>query len=258
MNRRDFLKTAVAFVPGAAIAQTALPPKARIASSVALWTLKGTLEAKLEIAARAGVQSVDLNSERDGWPDTGAERVKKLCRSFDLDIDCISGTFGSGDRVDLLGHLREALATARELEAPRIAFAGKPVTESAKRAADLAAQAGVTVLLKPRNLSEGCRMVREVDNPHFQLAPGIYDAQADDGAWMESFTQAIPYTAVIRIADAPGRIEPGAGKLDFPAIYKAIMKSGFQGCLCMEYFPAGDPVASLIRSFNAFRAATAA
>ncbi|HXM40806.1 MAG TPA: hypothetical protein VN924_06110 [Bryobacteraceae bacterium] len=61
IERRELLKTGAALVAGAALArpQSSAPPKAKIASSVMLWTLKGSFEEKLETAARAGLQSVE-------------------------------------------------------------------------------------------------------------------------------------------------------------------------------------------------------
>lgn len=284
MNRRDFLKTLVTAAPGAAIAQTALPAKAAITSSAMLWTLKGSFEATLEIAARAGVQSVELKSEHIHWSDADITRVKALCRSFDLGIDTIyGGTPEQGKRLftmiepaqreAFLGQVRATIAMARKLEVPQILFlSGKAVAgrtreqqyadllESAKRAADLCAQANLTVMLEPHSglflstCAEGSKLVREVDNPHFRLLPDTCYAQAEGGNWMESLAQAAPYAAVIHIADAD-RKGPGTGTIDFAAVYRTIYKSGFRGYVCAEYYPAGDPVASLIRTFNQFRAA---
>jgi hypothetical protein len=42
------------------MAQVPPPRKAKITSSVMLWTLKGSFEEKVVIAAKAGMQSVEL------------------------------------------------------------------------------------------------------------------------------------------------------------------------------------------------------
>lgn len=284
MNRRDFLKAAVAAAPCAAIAQTALPAKAAITSSAMLWTLKGSFEAALEMAARAGVQSVELKSEHTHWSDADITRVKARCRSFDLGIDTICGgtpeegkrpftMVDAAQREAFLGQVRATITMARKLEVPQILFlSGKAVAartreqqyadllESSKRAAELCAQANLTIMLEPHaglflsTCAEGSKLVREVDNPHFRLLPDTCYAQADGGNWMESLAQAVPYAAVIHIADAD-RKEPGTGTIDFGAVYSAIYKSGFRGYVCAEYYPAGDPAASLVRTFNRFRAA---
>jgi hydroxypyruvate isomerase len=43
--------------------------------------------------------------------------------------------------------------------------------------------------------------------------------------------------------------------MDWPAIYKAIQKTGYKGYVTMEYLPRGEQVTSLIKSVDAFRAA---
>src|SRR5580658_331276 len=82
--RRELLKTGVALAAGAALArpQSSAPPKAKITSSVMLWTLKGSFDEKLETAARAGMQSVELIGEYAQWSDADIARVKKTARSF--------------------------------------------------------------------------------------------------------------------------------------------------------------------------------
>src|ERR1700686_114489 len=94
MERRELLKSGAA-VFGAAFAsgaQQPLPPKAKITSSVMLWTLQGSFEEKLEIAARAGVQSIEMVGEYADWTDTDIARVKKLARSFRLGMDVLIAT----------------------------------------------------------------------------------------------------------------------------------------------------------------------
>src|SRR4051812_17284854 len=89
MLRRDFLQTALM-----AQAPTAPPssPKAKITSSVMLWTLAGSFEQKVEAAARAGLQSVELVAEYAGWTDTDITRVLKHCRSFKMGMDTLIAT----------------------------------------------------------------------------------------------------------------------------------------------------------------------
>src|ERR1700689_3168614 len=94
MNRRELLKSGGALAAGAvgSSAPPPTPPKARITSSVMLWTLKGGFEEKLETAARSGVQSVEMVGEYAGWTDADIARVKKLARSFRLGIDVLIAT----------------------------------------------------------------------------------------------------------------------------------------------------------------------
>src|SRR5688572_11203442 len=86
MKRRDFLMT-----QAAALAQPA-PPKARMTTSVMLWTLKGSFDEKLDIAARTGLQSVELVAEHVNWTDPEVDRMKKRARSYNIGMDTIIAT----------------------------------------------------------------------------------------------------------------------------------------------------------------------
>jgi hypothetical protein len=57
------------------------PKKARITSSVMLWTLKGSFEEKLATAG-AGIQSVELVNEHEDWSDADAAKYKRMVVSY--------------------------------------------------------------------------------------------------------------------------------------------------------------------------------
>jgi len=287
IGRRELLKTGAALVAGAALAkpQSSAPPKAKIASSVMLWTLKGSFEEKLETAARAGLQSVELIGEYAQWSDADIARVKKTAGSFGLGIDTLLGSPDWGKRpvsmVDpahrdaFLADVRNAIVCARKLEIPQIILmSGNAIPsrtheeqyasmlEGAKRAGDLAAEAKLTAIVEPLNslvnhkgfflttCTEGLKLIREVDNPHVRLLFDLYHEQVQQGNVIRTLTE-------FHVADNPGRNNPGTGEMNYPNIYKAIQKTGFGGYLTMEYLPMGDEVASLTKAVDGFRAATA-
>ena len=100
---------------------------------------------------------------------------------------------------------------------------------------------------------EALRAVKEVDNSHFRLLSDIYHEHVQNGDPLAVMNEAEPYTAVYRVADAPGRHDPGTGKMKWNDIYKAIGKSGYSGYLTLEYLSVGDQVASLIKAVTAMR-----
>ncbi len=287
MQRRTFLQTGVAAV---AAAQTA---KAKITSSVMLWTLKGSFEEKLETAARAGLQSVELVAEYTAWSDADLTRIRKLSRSFGLGMDALIATPDWGkrpvsmvnpaERGQFLADLRNAITVARKLETPQIilmsgnAIPGRTheeqyasLLEGSKRAGELAAAAGVTLIVEPLNslvnhkgfflttCVEGLKLIREVDNPHVRLLFDIYHEQVQIGNVIRTITEAAPYVAVFHVADNPGRHDPGTGELNYPNIYKAIQKTGYSGYIAMEYLPLGEQVPSLSQAVNQMRASLSA
>jgi hydroxypyruvate isomerase len=287
LTRRTVLQTAL----GASLAnaQSALPKRAKITSSVMLWTLKGSFEERVEIAAKAGLQSVELVAEHVNWTDAEVPAKKKFVRSFDLGMDTIIATpdwvkrpvsmVDPEQREGFLADVKNAITWAKKLEVPQIilmsgnAIPGRTyeqqyssLVEGAKRAADLAATAGLTLIFEPLNSKvnhkgyflttcvEGLKLVKDVNNPHLRLLFDIYHEQVQIGNVTRTLTEAAPHVAVFHVADNPGRNDPGTGEMNYANIYKAIQKTGYAGYVCMEYLPLADPVESLKKSVDEMRA----
>jgi hydroxypyruvate isomerase len=49
----------------------------------------------------------------------------------------------------------------------------------------------------------------------------------------------LPVVAHVQIADAPGRHEPGTGRMDFNRFFATIDRLGYAGWVGCEYNPAG-------------------
>ena len=294
MDRREMLKSGAVLAAGAIAtrAQQPLPPKAKITSSVMLWTLKGSFEEKLEVAARSGVQSVELVGEYADWTDADIARVKKLTRSFRLGMDVLIATpdwqkrpvsmVDPAQHDNFLADMRRAITVAHQLEITQIllmsgnAIAGRTheeqyasLLEGCKRAGDLVAAANLTAIVEPLNslvnhkgfflttCVEGAKLIRQVDNPHVRLLFDIYHEQVQEGNVIRTLSEAADIVAVFHVADNPGRNDPGTGEMNYQNIYKAIQKTGYSGYVAMEYLPLGDPVESLTKALNEFRTALA-
>jgi hydroxypyruvate isomerase len=290
MERRELFKSGAALLTAAfaSDAQQPPPPKAKITSSVMLWTLKGSFEEKLEAAARAGVQSVEMVGEYADWTDSDIARVKKLARSFRLGMDVLIATpnwlnrpvsmVDPAQRENFLADLRKAITVANQLEVPQILLmSGNTISgrtheeqyasllEGCKRAGDLVAAANLTAIVEPLNslvnhkgfflttCVEGAKLIRQVDNPHVRLLFDVYHEQVQIGNVIRTLTEAADIVAVFHIADNPGRNDPGTGEINYHNVYKAIQKTGYSGYVAMEYLPLGEQVDSLTRALNDFR-----
>lgn len=288
MTRRNLIAAATA----SALQSQPPPPKAAITSSVMLWTLKGSFEEKLEIAAKAGLQSVELVGEHESWTDADIARVKKLTRSMKLGIDTISSTpnwkkksismLDPAQRAGLLDEVRRQLVFAQKLEIPMaLLMSGDTIpgrahaeqwasmVEGAKRCADIAEKAKVTLIVEPLNTKvnhkgyfldncvDGLRLIKEVNHPRLRLLFDIYHEQVQVGDVIRSLQAAAEYVSVFHVADNPGRNDPGTGEMNYANIYRAIRKSGYQGYITMEYLPLGDPVQSLVKAVDGMRTAIA-
>ena len=295
MNRRQFTTAAATAFAAPAFAQTptAAPKKAAVTSSVMLWTLRGTFEEKVETAAKAGLQSVELVGEHSNWTDADIDRIKKFCRSFRIGMDTISSTPSSGrmpismvdpaQRDNLLAEVQKNLDFARKLEIPMaLLMSGNAIpsktyeeqwaslVEGSKRCAELAAKAGITLIVEPLNTKvnhkgffldscvAGLRLMKEVEHPNLRLLFDIYHEQVQLGNVTRTIQAAAPYVKVFHVADNPGRNDPGTGEMNYDFIYKAIRKTGYEGYITMEYTPIGDAVASLKKAVDGMRDSIAA
>ena len=276
------------------LAQTGLsqgpppPKKAKITSSVMLWTLNGSFDDKLETSAKAGMQSVELVTEYIHWSDEDVKKYKKMAQSFGLGMDTLLAQndwtkrpvtmVNPAHREAFLADVKSGIEWSKKLEVPQIILMSgndqpgmtheeqyASLLESAKRATDLAAAADAKLIIEPlnskvnhkgyflNNCTEGLKLVKEVDNPHFRLLFDIYHEQVQVGNVIRTLTEAEPYVAVYHIADNPGRNDPGTGEMNYDNIYKAIQKTGYSGYITMEYLPVGDQVASLTKSVTEMR-----
>jgi len=133
------------------------------------------------------------------------------------------------------------------------------VIDGLKAAGDLAAKAGVTLVLEPLNSlvdHEGyfldqpdaaADIVREVAHPHVALLFDVYHMQIMRGNVIETIRAHLDVIRHFHSAGVPGRHELDTGELDYPRIVQAITDMGYHGCFGLEYFPAQESTSSLAR-----------
>lgn len=79
----------------------------------------------------------------------------------------------------------------------------------------------------------------EVSAPNLALQFDAYHAQMITGDMRPVWDKHKERTGHIQIAGAPGRNEPNAGDVDYPAFFRALDQSGYQGHVSAEYHPSG-------------------
>jgi hydroxypyruvate isomerase len=289
MNRRRFLETA-GFLAATLETQAQSPSRSasKIKTTVVLDILGGTIDQQIEIAAKAGIESLQMLAQYQPWTDADVDRVKKLCDSHRFAFDGLLAQMDwkkrpvsivdPAHRENFLADVRHAMGLAEKLGAKHImvnsglSAAGKSyeeqyasLREGVKQAGDVVAKQGYTLLLEPLNslvdhpgcfltsCVEGLKLVREVNHPNVRLLYDIYHEQVQRGNVIRTLTEAAPYVAVFHVADNPGRNDPGTGEINYVNVFRAIQKTGFSGYIGMEYRPLGDPVASLTKAVQGMR-----
>ncbi len=281
MNRREFNRNVALAAAGAAAALLLGDVQARAEKtppftlSVMLWTIFRDLpfEQRLEKVAEAGYRAVELVGEFSQWSDADFFKYNAKKRSLGMVFDATAGLkHGVADpngRDAFLAELKTFLPIAEKLECPSvIVMSGNRIEggapgaqhnaciETLKRGADLAAKQNVTLLLEnidpeenPKyyltSVAEGFDIVRAVGNPHVKFLYDFFHEQIAEGNLIEKLEKNIDLTAVVHVADVPGRHEPGTGEINYASIYRKLVKLNFRGTVAMEFLPIGDPVRSL-------------
>jgi len=84
-----------------------------------------------------------------------------------------------------------------------------------------------------------------VNAPNVRVLYDFYHEQRGFGNLIEKLEKNIDRVGLIHVADVPGRHEPGTGEIDYPVIYRKLAELHYDRWIAMEYYPTGEPVASL-------------
>ena len=281
MNRREFARTAVAALGAAAIpsalssAQPSGSNSLPFNLSVMLWTVYKDLpfEQRLEKAAEAGYQAVELVKEFENWTDADFRRGNSKKRSLGITFDATAGVWtGTADpaaRDKFVADLKNFLPIAEKLECPAIiVLSGNRIEgisrdahheaciEALKLGGDLAAKQRVRLLLEnidqeenPKyyltSVAEGLEIIRKVNHPNVKFLYDFYHEQIAEGNLIEKLEKNIDLIGLVHIADVPGRHEPGTGEINYANIFRKLAELKYDRYAAMEFEPAGDPVAAL-------------
>jgi hydroxypyruvate isomerase len=243
--------------------------------SVMLWTLEkqAPFDRCLEIVADAGYQGVELTGEFQKWSSDETRRVMARMRSLGLAFDMLSGVKAGfadpGGGSEFIAQATAQMKAAKELESPQINLkSGNRIenlsrtiqhaasVENLKRAADLAAENHVQIVIEPidplenpnmylTSVSEAFEIVRAVDSPQVRVLYDFYHEQRAYGNLIEKLEQNIDLVGLVHIADVPGRHEPGTGEIDYLNIYRKLGQLKYNKFITMEFYPTQDPVATL-------------
>ena len=278
ISRRDALRTvaASAVALGAAGLQPDLmaaddaPAKlnGRIKHSVSRWCYGGIkFEDLCKACARMGIQSVELLSENE-WPE-----VKK----YGLTCAMCNGPDSIGYGFNRVEH-HDKLIEGFERMIPVVANHGFPniicfsgnrggmddqqglenCVTGLKRLMKLAEDKKVTVILELLNSkvdhkdymadhsSWGVELCKRVGSERLKLLYDIYHMQIMEGDVIRTIKQNHQYFGHYHTGGNPGRNEiDETQELNYPAIMKAIVGTGYTGFVGQEFVPKKNPLESL-------------
>jgi hydroxypyruvate isomerase len=97
----------------------------------------------------------------------------------------------------------------------------------------------------------GVDLCKKVGSKNFKLLYDIYHMQIMEGDVIRTVRDYKDYIAHFHTGGNPGRHEiDETQELNYPAVVKAIVDTGFQGYLAQEFLPTRDPFQSLEQAFR--------
>lgn len=230
---------------------------------------------KVERVSAAGFTAVEFW----GWQDKDIPKLKETCRKCGVKVRAFSGT-GSWSlcdrehRGEYLDWIERTIPVAKELDCDTLIlfpnhftpegcadFRQKyrpegmiaNITSTLVRLTPVLEKHGITALLEPicnlgsdagmsvTHTSVGAEIVRAVNSPNVRLLCDLFHMQVMHGNLLRSLTDNLDIMSYIHVADAPGRNEPGTGEINFDFLCRKLKESRYDGTICFEYFPAGEP-----------------
>jgi hydroxypyruvate isomerase len=241
----------------------------RLRQSVSRWPYqKIPLPEFCRAVADMGLTAIDLLEEAD-WP---------VLRQFGLVCSMAyagGGTIKDGLNVKanhdaIVRNFERLIPRAAELQIPNvITFFGNRMgmrDEEAtanciaglNRVKKIAEDHGVTVCVELLNskvnhpdyqgdrTAFGVAIVKAVDSPRVKLLYDIYHMQIMEGDLIRTIREQHQYIAHYHTGGVPGRHElDGSQEVNWAAVCRAIVDTGFRGYLAHEFAPTRDPITSL-------------
>ena len=97
----------------------------------------------------------------------------------------------------------------------------------------------------------GVALCKRLGSPRFKLLYDIYHMQIMEGDVIATIRAHKEHIGHYHTGGVPGRHEiDETQELNYPAIVKAILDTGYEGYLGQEFIPARDPIASLAQGFR--------
>lgn len=274
LNRRDFLKQTAgaaalfAAQPSLALAGQAKPMGGKagvIKFSVCVEMIMSKLPflERMEQVKKLGYPAIEFWE----WKNKDVEAILRKKNELGLEIATIMGsgwkTMNTEEaRKTFASEIQASVATARKLNCKTLIVTtgsedkNMPRREqhanyvaALKMAAPHAEAGQITLVLEPLNTKvdhpnyfletakEGFEILDEVASPAVKMLFDIYHHQIMEGNIIQDITKNISKIAHFHVADVPGRNEPGSGEINYGNVFRAIIASGYQGFVGLEYRP---------------------
>ena len=126
--------------------------------------------------------------------------------------------------------------------------ADRVFVDNLARAADMAAAKNIRLLIEPINgrdrpnyflnhVEHAADVIGKIGKPNIRIQFDFYHAQIVGGDLIHRLEKFLPVVGHLQCAAVPSRHEPDEGEVNYPAVFAAVDKLGYQGWIGAEYRP---------------------
>ncbi len=238
--------------------------KAKIALMCGWFSDMSHVEMVEQVAAYGFPAFEDLGA--CNWTDKEAVRAK--CQELGIEVGAISssGTINGDGPVNPAFHdqfeteIRQSIVNAKALGTKTVlALTGAQRSDmslqqqmdnlavAGRRVAPMLEDAGITMVFEALNVKvnhagyalvysdQAAALVRAIDSPAVKFLFDVYHQQISEGDVIRNIQTYAKEIGHYHFGDNPGRHEPGTGELNYTNIFKAIVETGYTGCISSEF-----------------------
>ena len=238
---------------------------------------------RVQAAALSGFDLVDLWD----WRAVDIETIGAVAASNGIGIN---GFFGNrqhsacdpNDKEAFLTEIKESIDCAVRVGARQLAIFSNAIrpgglvlpspalphqtlhealVDSVGAAAELASEAGVTLMLEPLNdvflpgyfwtgMSSAIAVAKEVNTPQVRVAFDTFHQQLSEGRLSDNLIASLPYLGRFDVGGVPGRFEPGAGEIDFLYLRSILDEHQWDGTITFETIPSDGEFATAVNAID--------
>jgi hydroxypyruvate isomerase len=238
----------------------------RLAANLAYLFTERPLIERFAAAADAGFEAVELQFPYDHAPSAVKAAIDRHGLT-QLGLNTASGRPGEFGLAAVPGREREFDVLFRQALDYIVAIGGRaihclagrvppeqrPAAEQVfvanlTRAADLAGEENITLLIEPINprdrpdyflnrVEHAADVIAKVDRPNIKIQYDFYHVQIVSGDLIRRFEQHLPLIGHVQVAAVPSRHEPDEGEVNYPEIFAMLDRVGYAGWTACEYRP---------------------
>jgi len=240
----------------------------RFAANVGMLFAERPMLERFGAAAAAGFRAVELQFPYAVPADQVRAELDRLGLTM-LGLNTAMGREGEAGLAALPGREQDFAAVFKQALDYAVAIGGnavhcmaglvapdeRPAAErtfvaNLVRAADLAGEKGITLLIEPINTrdrptyfvsrpEEAAALIDRIGKPNVKIQFDFYHAQISGGDLIKRFEEHLPWVGHVQIAAVPSRAEPDEGEINYKEVLAAVDRLGYAGWVAAEYKPRG-------------------